>query len=119
MTTLLETLRKGFGGKATKQAEDATAVYTQKLEGILYDEALVKEFAPIFAKLSQHEGFDKVMEILETKERQLESFTDTNWTEQESGKGDKTLEQDDKQEDDKDADATSAEALLAERFKEH
>lgn len=116
MSNLFDKLKKGFSGKAAKTNEDSLVKFKEQLTGILYDEELVEEFAPIFAKLSQHEGFDKVVELLETKERQLESFTETNWNKQESDKGDETLEQE-KEEENQSAEL-SAEAILRAQFKE-
>ena len=117
MSNLFDKLTKGFGGKKAKTEEESLGKFKEQLSGILYDEELVDEFAPIFAKLSQHEGFDKVVELLETKERQLESFSDTNWNQQESGKEDKTLEQEQEEEDEESAEL-SAEAILKAQFKE-
>ncbi len=115
--SLYDKLTKGFSGKKTKTNEDSVAKFKEQLSGILYDEELVDEFAPIFAKLSQHEGFDKIVELLETKERQLESHLETNWTNQESGTEDTTLDQE--QEEENEEAGLSAEAILKEQFKEH
>ena len=106
--SILEKLTKGFGKKAQVSHTNAEAMYTTKLQKILYDEELIKEYAPIFAELSQHEGFDKVFEILESKESQLEQLAGGEWTEQQENKGSK--EQDD-DEDGKEKPLTADEIL--------
>ena len=70
--SLFDKLRDGFTGKQTKAKEVDLTQFKEKLKKIVYDDELVDEFAPIFAALSAHEGFDKVIELLETKESQLE-----------------------------------------------
>ena len=49
--------------------------WENKLVNFVYDEELAKELAPIFAKLSDAEGFDKVLELLDTKEKQIEAIS--------------------------------------------
>lgn len=119
MSNLFDKLTKGFGSKQAQTNEESLAKFKEQLGGILYDEELVDEFAPIFAKLSQHEGFDKVVELLETKERQLESFSETNWNQHESGEEDTTLTQEQEEEESENNADLSAEAILREQFKEH
>ena len=46
-----------------------------KLTDYVYDADLAKELAPVFAKLSGVEGFDKVLELLATKEKQIEAIS--------------------------------------------
>lgn len=43
----------------------------KQLEGILYSDDLVDEFLPVFEKLHNQEGFNKVLELLEAKETEL------------------------------------------------
>lgn len=117
--SLYDKLTKGFSSKKTKTSEASLTKIKEQLSGILYDKELVDEFAPIFAKLSQHEGFDKVVELLETKERQLEAHLDSNWTNQESNTGDKTLEQEQEEDENEEHAELSAEAILKAQFKEH
>ena len=45
-----------------------------KLTNFVYDAELAKELAPVFVKLLGAEGFDKVVELLETKEKQIEAI---------------------------------------------
>lgn len=45
------------------------------LERFVYDPELAKELAPVFVSLLSAEGFDKVIELLETKEKQIEAIS--------------------------------------------
>ena len=45
------------------------------LERFVYDPQLAKELAPVFVSLLSVEGFDKVIELLETKEKQIEAIS--------------------------------------------
>lgn len=45
------------------------------LEKFVYDPELAKELAPVFVRLLNEEGFDKVIELLETKEKQIEAIS--------------------------------------------
>lgn len=110
--SLLNKLTKGFSSKSAKAGEEDLAKFKEQLTGILYDEELVDEFAPIFAKLSQHEGFDKVVELLETKERMLESHLSNDWTKQDD-EDDTTLEQEQEKEETAEL---SAQQILEQQF---
>ena len=46
-----------------------------RLTAYVYDEELAKELAPIFVELLDTKGFDKVLELLDTKEKQIEAIT--------------------------------------------
>ena len=45
------------------------------LERFVYDPQLAKELAPVFVSLLNAEGFDKVIELLETKEKQIDAIS--------------------------------------------
>ena len=45
------------------------------LERFVYDPELAKELAPVFVSLLSAEGFDKVIDLLETKEKQIEAIS--------------------------------------------
>ena len=45
------------------------------LERFVYDPELAKELAPVFVSLLRAEGFDKVVDLLETKEKQIEAIS--------------------------------------------
>ena len=46
-----------------------------QLERFVYDQELAKELAPVFVSLLRAEGFDKVIDLLETKEKQIEAIS--------------------------------------------
>ena len=46
-----------------------------QLEMCVYDPELAKELAPVFVSLLSAEGFDKVIDLLETKEKQIEAIS--------------------------------------------
>ena len=45
------------------------------LERFVYDPELAKELAPVFVSLLNAEGFDKVIDLMETKEKQIEAIS--------------------------------------------
>ena len=45
------------------------------LERFVYDSQLAKELAPVFVSLLNVEGFDKVIDLLETKEKQIDAIS--------------------------------------------
>lgn len=83
-------------GASTKKVDDnknaLEAQVKAKLKGILYDEELVNELAPVFMRLQGVEGFDVVLDLLETKERQIEKISGGDWFKQETNPDDKTTE---------------------------
>lgn len=52
----------------------AVAEMATKLEAFVYDAEVAQELAPVFAAMSEVEGFDKVMELLDAKEKQIEAI---------------------------------------------
>ncbi len=112
---MLDKLLSGFGKKHEVAKDNALAMYKDKLKGLVYDEDLVTELAPIFAKLHGSEGFDKVMSLLETKEQQITSISGGEWFQQES---DDNQHQDKKDDTSQEENKTlTAEEILAEKFK--
>lgn len=67
----------------TKQ-EDVSKAIAAKLKSLVYDDELVTELLPVFVKLHNTEGFDKVVQLLETKEQQIEAISGGQWFKQES-----------------------------------
>ena len=63
--------------KAPEDALDPVLVsqWESELEKFVYDAELAKDLAPVFVKLLNAEGFDKVIELLETKEKQIEAIS--------------------------------------------
>lgn len=49
--------------------------WADKLVGYVYDEELAQELASTFAQMESVEGFDKVIELLDSKEKQIEAIT--------------------------------------------
>ena len=68
--------------EATPVAEQKAALdpvlvsqWEVNLERFVYDPQLAKELAPVFVSLLSVEGFDKVIDLLETKEKQIEAIS--------------------------------------------
>lgn len=77
--TLLERLM-GAGKKKVEQNQDALAEQVKaQLKGLVYDDELVAELLPVFIGLQGKEGFDKVVELLTTKEKQIEAIAGGDW----------------------------------------
>ena len=53
-----------------------------QLERLVYDPELAKELAPVFVSLLSVEGFDKVIDLLETKEKQIEAISGSSQQQQ-------------------------------------
>ena len=53
-----------------------------QLERFVYDTELAKELAPVFVSLLSVEGFDKVIDLLETKEKQIEAISGSSQQQQ-------------------------------------
>lgn len=91
--SLLERLMGSAKNKADDNKGAREAEIKAKLKGILYDEELVNELAPVFMKLQGVEGFNQVFELLETKERQIEAMSGGDWFKQETNPDDKSNEE--------------------------
>ncbi len=68
--------------KAEPEVEQKTALdpvlisqWEVYLERFVYDPQLAKELAPVFVSLLNAEGFDKVIDLMETKEKQIEAIS--------------------------------------------
>lgn len=53
----------------------ALADMTAKLEAYVYDPEVAAELAPAFVAMSAVDGFDKVLELLDAKEKQIEAIS--------------------------------------------
>lgn len=102
--------------ESNKQTIEET--YKTKLKGILYDDELVEELAPVFASLHDKEGFDKVFQLLETKEKQLEKVVGGEWYSQSTGNDEKEINTDNEntEEEADEKEVSSAEEILAKQF---
>ena len=61
--------------KNTTDVQDPAVVadMASKLEAYVYDPEVAQELAPVFVAMSAVDGFDKVMELLDAKEKQIEA----------------------------------------------
>ena len=92
--SLLERLLGSANKKVDENKGALEAQVKQRLKGIVYDDELVNELAPVFMKLQGQEGFNQVFELLETKERQIETISGGDWFKQETKPEDKQELQD-------------------------
>lgn len=112
----LEKLQRGYTKKAETAGETALAIYKEKLKGLVYDDEIVEELAPVFAKLHGQEGFEKVFELLETKEQQIAAISGGEWFEQETNQSNKDVSNE--EQEDKKGEVLSAEQILAKKYEE-
>ena len=102
--------------EAVKPAVDPAklAEWAGKVVAYVYDEELAKEIAPVFAAMEGQEGFDKLIELLDSKEKQIEAISkgssEGKTSPESKGKDAKSV---DNQEPEQKASATD---ILKERF---
>lgn len=109
---LLERLM-GAGKKKAEQNQGLLETrLKEQLKGLVYDDELVNELLPVFVKLQGIEGFDKVTELLITKEKQIEAIAGGDWFKQESSQS-TTVEKD---EDEPNQSAKTVDELLKEKY---
>jgi len=82
--SLLDRLLGSAGKKVDENKGLLEEQIKKRLKGILYDDELVEELAPVFIKLNGVEGFNQVFELLETKEKQIETISGGDWFKQET-----------------------------------
>ncbi len=114
--TMLEKLKAGFGKKAAHKQTSELDVYKKRLKGIVYEDELINELAPVFAKLAGQEGFEKVWELIESKERQLEVVAGGDWTTS-TTTGDEEEETSTSTDGEDGTQTLSAEEILAAKYK--
>lgn len=51
------------------------AEWADKVVAYVYDEELAQDIAPVFAAMEGQEGFDKLIELLDSKEKQIEAIS--------------------------------------------
>ena len=63
--------------EAVKPVVDPAKVaeWADKVVAYVYDEELAQEIAPVFAAMEGQEGFDKLIELLDSKEKQIEAIS--------------------------------------------
>lgn len=82
--SLLERLLGNHKKKVDDNRQALELQVKQQLKGLVYDDELVEELAPVFMRLQGVEGFNQVMELLVTKEKQIEAISGGDWFKQES-----------------------------------
>lgn len=102
--------------KATNNKSVLEEQVKQKLKGLVYDDELVNELLPTFVKLYSVDGFSTVVELLEAKEKQLETVSGGDWFKQESDPSKK--KQTDAEHDDKEQESDSVDELLKTKYKD-
>ena len=91
--SILERLMGGAKTKASSNQSILEETVKQKLKGIVYDEELINELLPTFVKLYSVEGFSTVVELLEAKEKQIETISGGDWFKQETDPQNKDQQQ--------------------------
>lgn len=82
--SLLDRLMGGAKKKVDDNKGALEAQIKEQLKGLVYDDELVEELAPVFMRLQGVEGFNQVMELLVTKEKQIETISGGDWFKSES-----------------------------------
>lgn len=108
-------------GSQKKKAEankgNLEAQIKEKLKGIVYEEELVDELTPVFMKLNGVEGFDKVFELLETKEKQIEYISGGDWFKQETEEESQEIKREDEDEEEA-TDTSLVDSILSKKYGE-
>ena len=100
--SILERLMGGAKTKASSNQSALEETVKQKLKGIVYDEELINELLPTFVKLYSVEGFSTVVELLEAKEKQIETISGGDWFKQETDPQNKDQQDNTQQENESD-----------------
>lgn len=111
--SLLERLMGSANKKVDENKGALEAQIKQRLKGIVYDEELVNELAPVFMKLQGQEGFNQVFELLETKEKQIEAISGGDWFKQETNPENKSTEEQHTEQDG----ASLVDEILSQKYK--
>ena len=91
--SILERLMGSAKSKASTNQSMLEETVKQKLKGIVYDDELINESLPTFVKLYSVEGFSTVVELLEAKEKQIETISGGDWFKQETDPQNKDQQQ--------------------------
>ena len=100
--SILERLMGGAKSKASSNQSILEETVKQKLKGIVYDDELINELLPTFVKLYSVEGFSTVLELLEAKEKQIETISGGDWFKQETDPQNKDQQDNTQQENESD-----------------
>jgi hypothetical protein len=85
--SLLDKLLGASKKRAIENKPQLEELLKKKLKGLVYDDELVNELLPVFVKLQGQEGFDVVLELLESKEKQIEVISNGDWFKKEAPTG--------------------------------
>lgn len=96
--SILDRLMGSAKSKASTNQSMLEETVKQKLKGIVYDDELINELLPTFVKLYSVEGFSTVVELLEAKEKQIETISGGDWFKQETDPQNKDQQNKDQQE---------------------
>ena len=91
--SILDRIMGGAKSKASNNQSALEETVKQKLKGIVYDDELITELLPTFVKLYSVEGFSTVLELLEAKEKQIETISGGDWFKQETDPQNKDQQQ--------------------------
>ena len=91
--SILERLMGSAKSKASTNQSMLEETVKQKLKGLVYDDELINELLPTFVKLYSVEGFSTVVELLEAKEKQIETISGGDWFKQETDPQNKDQQQ--------------------------
>lgn len=89
---LLSRILAGVKTKAKDNKNHLESQVKEKLKSLVYDDELVEELLPAFVAMSGSEHFSTVMELLESKEAQIEAMAGGDWFKQESKDTEETIE---------------------------
>lgn len=114
--SIFERLLGSAKTKATNNKSVLEEQVKQKLKGLVYDDELVNELLPTFVKLYSVDGFSTVVELLEAKEKQLETVSGGDWFKQESDPSKK--KQTDAEDEDEEQESDSVDDILKSKYKD-
>lgn len=97
---LYERLKKFSSKKADNNKEVQEQQLREMLKGILYDDELIEELLPAFVSLSGNENFPTVLELLQSKEKQIESIAGGDWFKQDNQDLDVSIDKEQQEETD-------------------
>lgn len=111
----LDSLLKGQKERGNIAQENNLSLYKEKLKNLVYNDEMVEELAPVFAKLHGQEGFEKVFELLETKEQQIVAISGGDWFKGEIDPEEQTPKAEEEPKSEK---LLSADEILAKKYEE-
>lgn len=114
--SILERLMGGAKSKASTNQSILEETVKQKLKGIVYDDELINELLPTFVKLYSVEGFSTVVELLEAKEKQIETISGGDWFKQETDPQNKDQNKDQQEQQENESDPVDD--LLKTKYKD-